>query len=138
MKMLRNRIHATSLPNTLSPVIAFLEKDKPLTAPQMGILTGLLIIIMLAPIWIGKYAPLYDYPNHLLEAQIVAHYSDPQLNYGESYRITPGWYWQSNALSTVLLVGLARIMPVTLAGHLVLSLYVVLFTCGLAWLLYRS
>ncbi len=99
------------------------------------LLSLLLLPGMLVPIWLGPYAPLYDYAGHLLEAQVVTYYNDPQYGYADSYDIRPGWYWQSNALSTLLLIGLGYALPMTLAGQLVLSLYVVLFVGGLALLL---
>jgi hypothetical protein len=95
----------------------------------------LLLAAMLLPLWIGPYAPLYDYPNHLLEAQVVAQYTNPQLGYANHYEINPDWYLRSNALSTLLLIGLGQLMPITLAGQLVLSLYMLLFVGGLAFLL---
>ena len=102
------------------------------------LLAGLLLAAMLVPIWIGPYAPLYDYANHLLEAQVAAHYTDSRFSYADSYEINPGWYLRSNALSTLLMIGLGRVMPMTLAGHLVLSLYLVLFVGGLALLLRQA
>ncbi len=90
---------------------------------------------MLIPIWLGPYAPLYDYAGHLLEAQVVTYYNDPQYHYADSYDIHPGWYLRSNALSTLLLIGLGYVLPMTLAGQLVLSLYLALFVGGLALLL---
>lgn len=107
-------------------------------ARSWWLLGGALLLALLVPIWIAAYPPLYDYPNHLLEAQIVARYHDPQLGYAASYTITPDWYLRSNALSTLLLIGLASALPITLAGQIVLSLYLLLFVGGLAWLLRRS
>jgi hypothetical protein len=104
---------------------------------QWWFLPGLLLAAMLIPIWVGRYAPLYDYSNHLLEAQVAAHYADPQFGYLDSYETNPGWYLRSNALSTLLLIGLGRVMPMTVAGHLVLSIYIALFVGGL-WLLLRQ
>ena len=109
-----------------------------LITQRWQILTILVLAAMLVPIWIGPYPPLYDYPNHLLEAQIVAHYDDPHLAYADSYDINPAWYLRSNALSTLMLIGLGRLMSMYLAGQLVLSLYLVLFVGGLVLLLQRS
>jgi hypothetical protein len=98
----------------------------------------LLLTGMLAPIWMGRYAPAFDYANHLLEAQIVAHYTDARYGFAESYEIRPNWYWETNSLSTLVLAELGRWLPMTLAGHLVLSLYLVLFFGGYALLLRAS
>ena len=78
---------------------------------HQGWLVILLLVGMLLPVWMGPYVPLYDYSNHLLEAQIVAHYTDPQFGYANYYEINPGWYLHSNALSTMLLIRLGRLMP---------------------------
>lgn len=90
---------------------------------------------MLIPVWIGRYAPLYDYPAHLLEAQVTAHIADLQLGYADGYDINAGWYLRSNALGTLIMTGLTRVMPVTVAGHVVLSLYLALFVGGMGLLL---
>jgi hypothetical protein len=138
MKIVRDQEQTASMSPGLASVRSWLAEDKPLTAPQTWLLGSLLAILMLGPIWIGEYAPLFDYGSHLLEAQIVVYYTDPQLNYAESYQINPGWYWRSNALTTLLLIWLTWLMPVALAGHLVLSLYIFMFVGSLAWLLYRA
>jgi len=93
---------------------------------------------MLAPVWVGSFAPLWDYPNHLLEANIVAHYDQPAWHYAENYQLRPAWYLSSNSLTTLLMAGLAQVMPITIAGHLVLSLYLTLFLAGYGLLLKRS
>jgi len=93
---------------------------------------------MLAPMWIGEYPPIYDYPNHLLEAQVVARYHDPELGYAAGYELRPSWWLESNALSTMLLIGLGRVVPITLTGRLVLSLYLLLFLGGFAFLTNRG
>jgi len=103
-----------------------------------GALLGLLLAGMLLPVWIGRYAPLVDYPNHLLEAAVAAHYTDPHLGYAEGYELRPAWYLGSNALSTLVMIELGRVMPMALAGHLALSLYLILFLSGLWRLLRRS
>ena len=83
---------------------------------RLWLLAILLLIAMLLPIWIGRYFPSYDYPNHLLEAQIVVHYDDPQLSYADNYDINSGWYLRSNALSTLLLIALGQMIVILTAG----------------------
>lgn len=95
----------------------------------------LLILASLVPIWSVRYPALHDYQNHLLEAQVVAHYTDPALDYAMGYQIRPRWWASSNALTTLALVELMRFLPPALAGKFVLSLYVVLLLGGLAVLL---
>ena len=100
-----------------------------------GLLPVVAIIVGLLPIWAVRYVPLYDYQNHLLEAQVVARYADPALRYSQEYLIREGWYLHSNALATLLMIGAGRLVPMEAAGKLVLSLYVVLSIGGLAALL---
>ncbi len=104
---------------------------------RLWMLQLLMLAGMLVPIWISTYPPLFDYPNHLLEAQVVAHYHDPQWGYADGYVIRPGWYLRSNALATIFLVGLGSLMPMTLAGRLLVSLYLTLFWGGM-WLFLRE
>lgn len=101
------------------------------------LLLGLLFLAMLPSVWIGPYAPLYDYPNHLLEAQVVVQYHNPALAYAGSYQINEGWFWQSNALTTLFLIWLGYLLPITVAGQLVLSFYLLLFIVGLGLLLHQ-
>jgi hypothetical protein len=102
------------------------------------IIAGLAFVVILIPVWIGPYPPLYDYLSHLLEAHVAAHYHDPQFGYAARYELRDGWYLRSNALSTLLLIWLARILPIAIAGQLVLSLYLALVVSGLGLLLRRS
>ncbi len=95
-------------------------------------------IAMLAPIWLSVYPPIYDYPNHLLEAQVMAQYRNPRFGYAEGYEVRSGWFLQSNAMSTLLLIVLGQVMPMIVAGRLVLSLYLVLFLGGAGSLLRRT
>jgi hypothetical protein len=104
-------------------------------SPHNWLWPGLIIGLGLLPIWMVRYPALNDYPSHLLEAQVVAHYHNPALAYAPDYQILPGWYLHSNALTTLLMVGLAQVAPIALAGKLVLSLYVVLLTTGVIALL---
>ena len=97
-----------------------------------------LVLIALLPLWIGRYPPLYDYPAHLLEAQVLIRYDDPGLGYAEGYRLNAGWPFGSNALATLLTAGLALALPIELAGRLVLSLYLTICISGLWRLLQRA
>ena len=64
MKMLRDHVQLLPWHQALTPMRAFLEKDKSLTRAQAVLLASLLGLAMLAPIWIGQFAPLYDYPDN--------------------------------------------------------------------------
>jgi hypothetical protein len=96
-----------------------------------------LVLLALLPLWAGRYPPLFDYPAHLLAAKVVTRYADPGAGYAEGYQLNTGWYLRSNALATLLIIGLAQQLPIELAGRLVLSLCLVLFIVGL-WRLLRQ
>jgi hypothetical protein len=109
-----------------------------LSANRSLLPVAFVLFLALLPLWLVRYPPLYDYPAHLLEAQVVARYSDMELQYAAGYRLNEGWPFTSNALSTLLMAGVATVLPAELAGRLVLSLYIVLFVGGMALLLRRS
>ena len=102
------------------------------------LLTALLLLPMLIPVWATTQPALGDYNNHLLQANIVLHYADPEYGYAAGHTLAPHWYLNTTALSTILLVGLGAVLPMTLAGRIVLTLYLVLFVTGLARLLDRT
>lgn len=102
------------------------------------VLLALLLLALLLPLWFWPFPPLYDYPAHLQAAQVVARYDDPRLAYAESYVLREGWQTRSNALFTLALLALAPLMPIPLAGKLLLSLTLVLFVGGLYRLLRQN
>lgn len=93
---------------------------------------------MLLPVWATPQPALGDYNNHLLQANIVLHHDDPAYGYAAGYEVVPRWYLHTTSLSTLLLVGLGTVMPITLAGRFVLTIYLVLFMVALGLLLGRT
>ncbi|HID63287.1 MAG TPA: hypothetical protein EYP49_11190, partial [Anaerolineae bacterium] len=96
-------------------------------------ITAVLIVVNLLPIWLVRFPPLQDYPNHLLSAHIVAHYNDPNFDYAQNFVLS--WRPIPNVLGTLIMAGLARIVPTFLAGKLFLSLYIILFPLSIFYLL---
>ena len=45
----------------------------------------ILVGLALIPIWITRYPPLQDYPDWLLQAQILRHLHDPTFGFAEHY-----------------------------------------------------
>jgi hypothetical protein len=92
-----------------------------------------LMLVNLLPIWLVRFPPLQDYPNHLLSAHVLAHYSDPNFDYAQNFvlarRPVP------NILGDLIMAALACVMPTPLAGKLFLSLYIVLFPLSLFYLI---
>jgi hypothetical protein len=97
---------------------------------------SVLLLVIILPLWLVRYVPLYDYQNHLLESQVLIKHEDPQMNYSSFYEIREGWYLRSNALTTIMMAALGQIVPMEYAGKIVLSFYFLLLGFGFAILLY--
>jgi hypothetical protein len=63
--------------------------------PLWALLFGLASIACVLPIWIGRYLPLLDYPNHLAEVFIWRRLHDPAWNFEPYYttRFVPSPNW---------------------------------------------
>jgi hypothetical protein len=76
------------------------------------------------PLWVGKYLPLLDLPQHLAIATVFLRHADPTWTLAPYYEPQP-WeltpYWGHY----VALVGLGRFMSVETAARVFLTLYVV-------------
>ncbi|MDH7474725.1 MAG: hypothetical protein QHJ74_12075 [Anaerolineae bacterium] len=95
-------------------------------------IAAVLILVNLLPIWLVRFPPLQDYPNHLLTAHIITHYNDPNFDYAQNFILS--WRPVPNMLADVIMAGLARVVTTPLAGKLVLSLYIVLFPASIFYL----
>ena len=104
-------------------------------AAQQALIMGAAVLILanLLPIWLVRFPPLQDYPNHLLSAHIIAHYNDPNFDYAQNFILS--WRPIPNVLGTLIMAGLARIVPTLLAGKLFLSFYIILFPLSILYLL---
>ena len=79
--------------------------------------------MMAAPLWVGRFLPLLDLPQHLAITTVLLHHDDPAWQlaaYFEPQRseLTPYW------AHSLALEGLGRVMPVDDAARVFLSLYV--------------
>ncbi len=97
-------------------------------------ITGLTLVALL-PIWAVRFLPLQDYPLHLLREFIITHYSDPALHYHDTFVVSlfPIPY----NLCDYIVAGINLLLPITTAGKLLLSIYVVLLPLSL-WYALRS
>jgi hypothetical protein len=92
-----------------------------------------LTVISLIPVWAVHFLPLQDYPLHLLRGHIIAHYSDPQYRYYDTFIVSlfPIPY----ILTDYIVAGLTLLLPVATAGKILLSVYIVLLPMSLFYLL---
>lgn len=92
-----------------------------------------LIIIAVIPIWLVHFPPLQDCPLHLLRENILAHYSDPALGYRDEFVIS--LFPMPYILTDYIVSGLARLVPITIAVKILLTLYVVLLPASSFYML---
>lgn len=79
-------------------------------------------VALLAPIWIVRYPPLVDYPNHLASSFVLAHLQDPAFRFSEWYHAD--WALTPYVATDAVLVLLQRVMPIESAGRVLLSICV--------------
>jgi hypothetical protein len=92
---------------------------------KLIIITAIVLMVLaVIPIWMVQFPPLQDYPIHLLRANIIAHYHDAATHYADAFVISlaPIPY----ILTDYLISGLGSLIPVTLAGKITLTIYIVL------------
>jgi hypothetical protein len=79
--------------------------------------------VLVVPLWVVRYPPLLDYPNHLASSYVLAHIHDQRYQFSRWYQAdwTPSPYVATDAA----LVVLQRFLPVEVAGRVMLSLCVV-------------
>jgi hypothetical protein len=80
------------------------------------------VVLLLLPLWIVKYPPLLDYPNHLARVFILTHINDPNYQFSEYYTATIGPY--PYLTMDVLLMGLQKFTSIVTGGRIILSLCV--------------
>ena len=80
--------------------------------------------MMAAPLWVGRFLPLLDLPQHLAIATILLRHGDPAWQLAASFEPQPGEltpYWAHY----LALQWLGHLMPVDVAARVFLTLYVV-------------
>ncbi len=76
-----------------------------------------------------RYLPLQDYPNWLYHGFLLREYFIHGSIFGGFFRFYP--YVPPNAISTLLIGSLSLILPVAMAGKLVLFAVAILMYCGI-------
>jgi hypothetical protein len=83
---------------------------------------------LLAPLFLIDVPPLLDYPNHLARMFVLAHPDDPVL----SRMYVPHWTIIPNLAIDLLIPPLMRVLPVYVAGRLMLAVALLLPMIGCA------
>lgn len=86
-----------------------------------SILFGALLGLSLVPLWTARYPPLQDYPDWLLQAQILRHLHDPAFGFADYYAVLAAPVPNLGGVGLIYLFSFLG--PIEVAGKLVLSLY---------------
>jgi hypothetical protein len=70
------------------------------------------------PLWVVAFPPMADYPQQLALSAILRWYADPARRFRETYELA---LWTPHGLFKLLTAGLAWLMPIEVAGKLVVS-----------------
>ena len=70
------------------------------------------------PLWVVAFPPMVDYPQQLALAAILRWYSDPARRFRETYELA---LWTPHGLFKLLAAGLAWVMPIEVAGKVIVS-----------------
>jgi hypothetical protein len=89
----------------------------------------LVSVLFTLPIWLGTHPPMTDYPEHLSMASILRWYHDPARHLVENYTFA---FSRPNTAFVFLVAALSYLMPLGIAGQLLMSVAVV--ATGLAGL----
>jgi hypothetical protein len=106
--------------------------DKPLNRCRVHLILVAALALLL-PLWIVRYPPLLDYPDHLARSFIVFHLDDPAYRFRSFYSTEWGPYPYLGM--DVSLVGLQHLLPAETAGRLLLSVCVLLLPIAGWWFL---
>lgn len=93
------------------------------------------VTLLVLPLWIVKYPPLLDYPNHLARVFILTHISDPNYQFSQYYTVTFGPY--PYLTMDVLLMGLQKFFGLIAGGRIILTLCVLAVPAA-AWFFVRQ
>ena len=92
-------------------------------------------LLSILPLWIVKYPPLIDYPNHLARAFILHHLRDPHYLFGHFY--APDWGPNPYYLADSLVQVFQEFVGIYTAGRLLLTLCILGLPLSVAFFLHR-
>src|SRR3954468_6108393 len=81
-------------------------------------LAGALSAFGVLPLWLVTFPPMVDYPQQLALSAILRWYADPARRFRETYELA---LWAPHGLFKLLTAGLALVVPINVAGKLVVS-----------------
>jgi hypothetical protein len=81
------------------------------------------LFLALWPIWSQRFPPMQDYPQHLLQAQMLRVHDNPAFDYNRNFEFHLRPYYAAFTLAVLLF---STVAPIEVAGKLALSLYPVL------------
>jgi hypothetical protein len=93
-------------------------------------------LLAILPLWIVKYPPLIDYPNHLARAFILHHLHDPHYRFGQFY--APDWGPNPYYLADSLVQVFQEFVGIYTAGRLLLTLCILGLPLSVAFFLHRA
>ena len=93
-------------------------------------------LLLLLPIWIVRFPPILDYPNHIASGFVLGHLHDARYQFGQEY----GAKWGLNPYVAVdfVVTNLARVIPAAYAGKIVLSFGVLALPVAVWFFLRRA
>ncbi len=104
-------------------------------AIQIGVFV-VLSALLAVPIWLVKYPPLVDYPNHLARAFILHHLNDPHYNFAHFY--ASDWGLNPYFLADALIQVFQHFVGIYVAGRILLTLCILGLPMGVAFFLHRA
>jgi hypothetical protein len=93
-------------------------------------------LLLVLPIWLVKYPPLIDYPNHLARAFVLHHLNDPNYQFSRFY--AADWGPSPYFLCDFLIQIFQRFMGIYAAGRLLLTICVLALPFSIAFFLRRA
>src|SRR5436305_6241485 len=76
-------------------------------------------VVWTVPLWLIRFPPMVDYPQQLAAAAIIRWYHDPARALEQAYELV---LWRPHGLFELLTAGLGWLLPVDIAGKVVVSL----------------
>ncbi|HLW97408.1 MAG TPA: hypothetical protein VKR82_02090 [Candidatus Acidoferrales bacterium] len=96
-------------------ILSLIQRNR-LAAAGLAVIAATLLL----PIWIVRFPPLLDYPNHLASSFVLARLQNSSYDFGQYY--SASWGLKPYIATDFLMGALGRVMPQLIAGKIVVSL----------------